>query len=184
MALKEYYEVDTQTGEWIEVHLLDDEADEIPSNYVSGWGPNRAFYKPKYDFTINDWVEGKDYQEILEIVKREKLGEMNRKCEEAILGYFKANVDGVEYEFSFDREAQTNFTGTMILFSQGIIDSIEWTAWKDDVAHRITLSKEQFMQIAGLAFEHKNSKITRLRNELQPQIESCTTVEEVQAITW
>jgi hypothetical protein len=192
-VLKEFYEIDLETGMIIENHVMATQYEdkdgnvitvEIPPNYKEGWGVNRSFYNPIFDIEKNDWVEGKSADEILSIAKEKRFRELSIQCQDSILGYFKAIINEVEYEFSFDREAQSNFTGTLHFFSNGLIENVEWTAWKDGVAERLILDEVQFMNIAKLAFTHKNQKISKLRNELQPQLDACQTIEELELITW
>ena len=59
---KEYFEVD-ENGSILDVHLLAEE-DEVPANHFLGWG-ERIFYKPKWDFTTSDWVEGATPEELI-----------------------------------------------------------------------------------------------------------------------
>jgi hypothetical protein len=122
--------------------------------------------------------------ELLNFYKELKLIYFGKVCQEQILGYFKATVNGVEYDFSFDREAQQNFTGTLALFTEGLITEMEWTAWLNGQAERIILDKPTFLSIINVAFAHKNSKISHLRNDIQPLIEQATTIAEVEAISW
>lgn len=173
-----------ETGKTIEIHVLNDEFDEIPSNFVEGWGSDRGFHKPKYDFTIGDWVENIDQQELLDNVRQSKIIEMDNACKNAILGNFKATINDVEYEFSFDSEAQADFTGTMTMFIGGVITETEWTAWKDGLPNRIILNQDQFRELAKLAYAHKDGKVYRLRNKLEKKINESVDVEEIRAITW
>ncbi|NEX77369.1 hypothetical protein G4Z05_00430 [Bacillus thermocopriae] len=145
------------------------------------WG--EGFYSPKFDLENNKWIES-DLESVLNQLKQEKFAELSQACREDILGYFKATVNGIEYEFSFDAEAQDNFTETLVLFTSNIIAEQEWTAWKDGQPVRIMLDKDSFMRVIQKAYGHKNSKIAKLRNELQPILESCTTIEEIKSITW
>lgn len=53
--LREYYEIDSN-GKPINVHLFDDEKDEIPEGFKLGWF-GREFNLPVWDFKTNDWIE-------------------------------------------------------------------------------------------------------------------------------
>ncbi|MEC4620945.1 hypothetical protein VST04_22895 [Bacillus paranthracis] len=143
-----------------------------------------SFYKPRFDETLNDWVEGADMEVVLKDIKTVKFNELNDACNKDISGYFDAPVGSETYTFSFDTEAQSNFIGSLALFNEGLMAEVEWTAWKGDTPHRVTLSKEQFLNVALLAYKEKDAKISKLRNVLQPRIEACTTIAEVQAISW
>lgn len=133
---------------------------------------------------MNEWVEGADIEKVLEHIKSIKFDELNSACNKDISGYFDAPVGSETYTFSFDTEAQSNFIGSLALFNEGLMTEVEWTAWKGDTPHRVTLSKEQFLNVALLAYREKDAKIAKLRNVLQPRIEACTTIAEVQAISW
>lgn len=69
MALREYYEVDTD-GNIIGVHVKNPEVDVIPVNYKLGWG--EGLFSPRYDFTLSKWVEGKPQTEIDSIRQKQK----------------------------------------------------------------------------------------------------------------
>jgi len=71
MALKEYYKVDLVTGYPLEVLLLDDELKDekgnvisVPADLKKGWGGERGFHNPIYNFDLDDWVEGKPTEEV------------------------------------------------------------------------------------------------------------------------
>ena len=156
---------------------------EIPSDIIIQAVPE-GFYTPRWDFETSSWVEGRDSSEILKEKKAEKFKEVSELCKQSILGYFDAEVDGITYQFSFDDEAQRNFTGALALFNKGIVPSVEWTAWQDGIAKRIILAEPEFLSIVLLAFAHKDSKIARFRNEIQGKIESASTIEEIESIEW
>ncbi|MED3396469.1 hypothetical protein [Bacillus wiedmannii] len=143
-----------------------------------------SYYKPRFDETLNEWVEGADMEVVLKDVKTVKFNQLNDACNKDILGYFDASVGSETYTFSFDTEAQSNFIGSLALFNEGLMTEVEWTAWKGDTPHRVTLNREQFMSVAFVAYQEKDAKISKLRNVLQPRIEACTTIEEVNAIQW
>ncbi|TNP18949.1 hypothetical protein FHY73_14665 [Bacillus tropicus] len=143
-----------------------------------------SFYKPRFDEALNEWVEGADMEVVLKDIKTVKFNELNDACNKDISGYFDAPVGSETYTFSFDTEAQSNFIGSLALFNEGLMTEVEWTAWKGDTPHRVTLSKEQFLNVAFVAYREKDAKISKLRNVLQPRIEACTTIAEVQAISW
>ncbi|MEC3533534.1 hypothetical protein P9143_24740, partial [Bacillus thuringiensis] len=118
-----------------------------------------SFYRPRFDEVLNDWVEDEDVEVVLTLVKENKFNELNDACNKDILGYFDASVGSETYSFSFDEEAQSNFIGSLALFNEGLMTEVEWTAWKGDKTHRVTLSKEQFLNVAFLAYREKDAKI-------------------------
>lgn len=126
-----------------------------------------------------------DISAVLRQQKDEKFKEMSKRCQSEILGYFMAPVDQQMYYFSFDYEAQSNFIGSMTMFSEGYITEVEWTAHiNEKESIRIKLNKQQFITIAMLGFQHKDSKISKLRNVVEPKIEMASTSQEVEAVTW
>jgi len=177
--LKQFYHVNDE-GYVLETYVLDDA--EVPPNYFEGW--DNTIEKPKWDFEKGTWVEDRPFEDKLAEAKLKKFKELDSVCTQEILGYFTATVRDQEYLFSFDSEAQFNFNGTLSLFNAKLIDSIQWTAWQDEKAKRITLSYEEFLLVIFPGFQHKDDKIFRLRNMLEPYLNSFTTVEEVEALTW
>jgi len=173
--LKQYYHVDEE-GHILESYVFDDS--DVPPMHFEGWG--EGIEKPRWDFEKGKWVETRPVDEKLAELKAQKLKEMGVACEQSILGYFKYTVNGKEYDFSFDSEAQSNFTGIMTLFTKGLITQIGWTAWRNGKAERITLDEETFTQIALLGYQ----QIEKLRGEIQARIDECTTIEEVLKIVW
>lgn len=182
MSLKEYYEVD-ETGRRIDVHVLDDEVDEIPSNYIAGWG-DRIFYNPIYDFQLQDWVETQDLSGILDEEKRQKDQELNEATNAAIAAGFDHTINGVTYHFSFDTEAQLNYQGAERLLSKGTLTSIDFTVFRDGTYERIPITAEEMEKISIAILMHKNRNIVKYRELLLPLVYEAKTVEEVRAITW
>ncbi|WP_255256162.1 DUF4376 domain-containing protein [Bacillus mycoides] len=180
------WEIDKE-GYVIEHYLMSDSKRELAiaeGRRIIDFCWKKSFHKPRFDETLNDWIEGADMESVLKLVRENKFDELNDACNKDILGYFDAPVGSETYSFSFDTEAQSNFIGSLALFNEGLMSEVEWTAWKGEQAHRVILSREQFMGVAFVAYREKDAKISKLRNVLQPRIEACTTIEEVQAIYW
>lgn len=177
--LKQYYHVDDE-GYILESYVYDDAA--VPPNHFEGW--DSGIEKPRWDFTESKWVDDKPEDQKLAEAKLKKFKELDDRCTQEILGYFKATVRDQVYDFSFDSEAQFNFNGTLSLFNAKIIDQVQWTAWQEGNVRRITLSYEEFLQVILPAFQHKDDKIYRLRNILEPVLNSYTTMEEIEALSW
>ncbi len=172
-------------------------------NRIQSW--SSSYYEGTIELEIEDAEEGeephpmlnsplrylyidgeliREESHVIKLTKKERFEELSRECENEILGYFEGTVNSVPYLFSFDREAQSNFTGTLALFTEGAVSHMEWTAWKDGKAERIILDKQQFMKIVATAFNHKNSKISRLRGEIQEKLDEATTIEEIESVVW
>lgn len=167
-------------------------------NRVTGWGtssigegsvelllPNdHPFFKAPLSYRYVDDVLVIDNDHELALARESRFSDLSLICENEIKGYFNAVIHGKEYSFSYDYEAQINFTGTMVLFNENAITEVEWTAHREGIAERILLNKEDFITLSGLAFTHKNSRISKLRNSIQVQLENANSLEEIEAVAW
>jgi len=182
MSLIEYHEVD-ETGRRVDVHVLDDEVDEIPENFVPGWG-DRIFYNPVYNFAIQDWVESENINEILEEEKTQKDEELNKATNESIQAGFDHTINDITYHFSFDTEAQLNYQGAERLLSKGVLPSIDFTVFREGTYERIPITAAEMEKISITILMHKNRNIVKYRELLLPLVHEAKTVEEVRSITW
>ncbi|MCZ8512395.1 hypothetical protein O9H85_08105 [Paenibacillus filicis] len=121
----------------------------------------------------------------LTTAQTQKIAELNDKCKQTILGGFTSTVSGVSYQFSYDAEAQSNFTKAGRAFDKAIITSIKWTAY-DSTGNvvRLTLDAPTFDSVFKDSLAHLNTQLSKFRDTLQPQVMACTTVAQVQAISW
>lgn len=122
----------------------------------------------------------------LDDLKVAKMNQLDELCNKSIVKGFDFTINGVSYRFSCSITAQANFQGTDTLFKDGLITEVEWTVIDNStgVTSRITLDKNTFDQIRLEVFNHINANISKLRNTLQPQVESATTNSEVNSIVW
>jgi|GEM_PF-4646235 len=120
----------------------------------------------------------------LDELKQNKINQLNVACGEAINGYFQVEVCGGTYQFSYDAEAQSNFKDAKIAFTDGMINSISWTAHKDGKVHRISLNASEFNAVYYAGVQHKQDQISKFRDILQPKVLAATTKEEIDAINW
>jgi hypothetical protein len=137
--------------------------------------------------TLLDSPKSFDYEEVepsLSTLRKIKIAELNVACNKAILSRFTSNIDGVDYEFSYDQEAQSNFSGAGHAFSRGYTTEIEWTAHKDGEDIRIMLDAQKFDEVAIAGMIHVNSNVTRFRNELIPAVMGAATVSEIISVEW
>lgn len=167
-------------------------------NRVIGWGSSsisedsiklllpsgHPFFASPLSYMYVDQSLIKDDVHELKMLRQQRFEELSKECETEIKGYFKVVLHDTEYAFSYDYEAQLNFTGTLILFNENQIDEVEWTAYNGENVERITLDKTDFLIVTNEAFMHKNGNIHKLRNIIQPLLESCQTKEEINAIKW
>jgi hypothetical protein len=119
----------------------------------------------------------------LENTKKKKYDELDNSCETSILGRFNVTINGIEYEFSYDMEAQSRFNGTGILFLGNKIEEIPWTAYQNNIRVRIILNKDDFDTVSMAALNHINRNIVKY-NDLLVKVNNSTTINQVLAITW
>jgi hypothetical protein len=147
--------------------------------------PPSHLHKAKWDRANRVWIEGKSETDILESEKLSKMQELTIECNKTILGRFSAIVDSVEYRFSNDMEAQSNFEKCDRAFEKGRATEIPWTAYDvDGNVVRVLLNDIKFEPVYVAHLTHIQNNISKLRDFLEPQIWGATTVEEVRNITW
>ena len=181
--LVEFHKVDLSTGERLDVVLIDVNNEVIPEDCKEGWG-NLTLFDPIFDFTINGWVDNKPEEEILAHYRELKDWELNKACEQSILAGFTHTIDGVEYQFSYDMQAQTNFGDSRALLNDGVIAQVPWTVKQDGKYTRISITKEIMDALTLTILMHKTDKISRYRDELLPRVTNAKTVAEIKAVTW
>lgn len=121
----------------------------------------------------------------LEDYKKFKLQELSQKCKETILGRFSSVVNTVTYQFSNDTEAQSNFKDGMWALENNKATTVTWTAYDETGAVvRISLDLTQLSNVNVDRLTHQQVNVSKLRDTLQPQLEACTTKEEVESIVW
>ncbi|SDM14530.1 hypothetical protein [Sediminibacillus halophilus] len=171
----------------------------VDGDRVTGYGDRPSYTPHEIEIEVAEnhevlrnsrifrYVDGElirdDEHQLLE-VKNRKIHELSAMCNKAILGYFNVDLDIGTYSFSFDKEAQDNFTNTMALMNNDVTEEVRWTAHKDGEVHRVTLDKNTFMTVAKAGFNHKCHQISRFRDELQPLVEQANTIEDIKAVQW
>jgi len=138
-------------------------------------------------FGLYAYVDGevvKDISFVLSDKKREKDRELNEACKRCISEGFTHMIDGVEYHFSFDTEAQLNFQGAIFLFAENKVDEIMWTVRRGEVYERIPITKGVMDELALVILQHKDTNIRKYRDTLLPLLNEATTFEEVDSIKW
>ncbi|KOS68378.1 hypothetical protein AEA09_07290 [Lysinibacillus contaminans] len=187
---KQVYEIDVY-GWRITIDLADvDENGNILDGNKKDWisvDPHGIF-KPKWNST--EWIEGATQEEIdeitgntLDVVKIRKINELDELCKQTILGRFKVTINEIEYEFSYDAEAQSRFNGIGLLFFANKISEIEWTAYENEQRVRIVLNQSNFDIVSLAALQHQKTNVTKY-NQLLQQVNDATTKEQVEAIVW
>ena len=117
--------------------------------------------------------------------KDSKFNELNNACNMTILGYFTALVNGIEYSFSNDSEAQDNFKDGLWALEGNHATTVKWTAYdvNGDVI-RLDLDLVNLNNVNMARLTHKNDQVAKLRDTLEPQLNLATTIDEVKAIMW
>ncbi|MDO7487053.1 hypothetical protein Q5O89_16920 [Peribacillus frigoritolerans] len=119
-------------------------------------------------FIVKDGAVIKDESHLLEKLKKEKGEELNQACKESILKGFNHTINGIEYHFSLDVEAQFNFQGAKDILYEGLVQEIMWTVQKDGQYTRIPLTKEIMSELILVILQHKDNNISRYRDFLCP----------------
>lgn len=121
----------------------------------------------------------------LEKAQRAKMSELANLCNRTILSRFSSKVNGEDYFFSNDMEAQSNFEKCDRAFEKQRFTEVAWTAYdlNGDVV-RLILTVETFEPVYISHLTHIQSNISKFRDHLMPLVEQATTVEEVENIIW
>lgn len=168
---KRYYKIDTKESFIItEIGVEPDNTmvESVPDIY------------DKWDSIQNKWVLD------LEKYKDNKIDELNNACNQSILGRFTSTVNGVQYQFSYDAEAQSNFSKAGRAFDKNLVTSVSWTAYEIETGNmiRLTLDVNAFDAVFADSLNHVNSNVSNFRDVLQPQVNAATSKDEVDAIVW
>jgi hypothetical protein len=164
---------------------------EWSSCYMDGFSEieiddNHPFFKDRshstYVYDGKNLVKNEAIQ--LNIARKNKDDELSRACNKSILDGFVHEIDGVEYFFSYDIEAQINFSDAKEILEDGMFEEIMWTAKKNGEHVRIPINLERFNQIKLSIFKHKANNISKYRDVLLPKVMSASSVKDINSITW
>lgn len=168
-------------------------------NVIEGWANTRGseqevevevhethplFYSNPRLFVYKDGQVLLSNDIVLQDAKTKKDAELNQACQDSILAGFSHVINDEEYWFSYDKEAQGNFTDAQTILSDGLMSEIMWTVKKDGKYTRLAISKATMDELKIVILLHKTNNISRYRDELMPLVESALSIEEVQKITW
>jgi hypothetical protein len=176
---KEFHKIDMNTGERLDVLLIDIANEEVPEDCKEGWSQDYPFYNAKWDLTLNKWIEGADLSLILEPLRKAKVEQLNNDCQVAIHKGFEYNGDF----FQFNDKDQANFNQQLsLLLLDSTITEVQWKTENNGVK---IFPKEVFIQACKAGEVHKRNNIGRywqLKNHVLTY--DFTTVEELQSITF
>lgn len=178
--MKQYFEVD-KLGKIIGTDFFDE--GDAPDGFKLGW-IDEIFFEPVWDYFSNKWVEGKQHNDVLLKKKESKIHGLNSDCRNSILNGFDCELNGINYHFSYDQEAQINFQDTIRLFDNNMIEMVNWNATLHEGKVRLTLDKIMFEKVYLNSVKHKLDTISKYRDELIPMLNNASTNEEVDKITW
>ena len=129
-------------------------------------------------------MKWKSKDEILVDMRELKKQELSQVCHNDIISSFEVNIRGKTYGFSYDMEAQTNMQETYQMFQNNVIDEINWSARSNKEKVRITLNKSEFERVYYEGIKHKQALISKLKDKLEPLVDSTKSKEELDSIHW
>lgn len=132
----------------------------------------------------------KEYQlrtnQNIDLLKQNKINELNKKCNEAIVNGFYSDADGSEKLYDFELENQVNLStkAYQIQISKLAGQPITTVSYyaKGEACNDYTT--EQFLKLAQDGESWKTSNIMKYKDKLKPMVEACKTGDEVNGITW
>ena len=127
------------------------------------------------------WVNEDELLEERKLVKKE---ELSNDCSSKIIDGFSLTLSGTKYSFRYDMNKQQNFSDTMRLFENNMIDNIGWNAYVGEEKKRIQLNKEEFMRVYLAGVKHKTNCLTRLNDVLYPFVDTAENKETIARIYW
>lgn len=126
----------------------------------------------------------KSKEDLLKESKVDKKNELSRRCHEDIISLFEVEIGGKKYGFSYDMEAQTNMQETYQMFQNNVINEINWSARNNKEKIRVTLNKSEFEKVYYEGIKHKQALISKLKDKLEPLVDSTKSEEELDSIHW
>lgn len=138
-----------------------------------------------YLYVNGELMENLDYRLQLAIELKDK--ELNQACENAILAGFIHNINGVDYWFSYDREAQGNFGDAKDALRDGIVEYVPWTVregGENGPYTRVLIDSTIMKDLSTTIFMHKTKNISRYRDTLMPLVKKAGTPDKVKEVNW
>lgn len=174
--MKQAYRYD-ENKLYIEPVILGDK-EPIPADCTDIQPPD-GLYKAK--FINGEWTESETQENLLKIAKDAKKEELNMKCDLTIMSGFTSSALGVEhtYQSLIVDEIWLNATINRFLIDPNFTTVNYKTIDSGYLQH----TKEQFNQVFIDGHSFGDSQITKL-NSLKAQVDTATTKEELDAITW
>lgn len=117
----------------------------------------------------------------LEELKQYKIAQLKELCSNSIYNGFTSSVKG--YSFNFNELDQANFTQQLLLIvaSNGTYNNL--IKWKTKDMQVVELTVDEFTIILGEAELHKRTEQNKYW-QLESQLLSATSIEEINSINW
>jgi hypothetical protein len=168
------YVIDTVTDDYFNEQIIID-----PFYYVTPYSIEERFIRPRFNRTLNKFVEGEIDEVILEQFKQLKKDQLETICDSKIEYGFISSVNGHHYRVN--RDDQINMMGRKNkLDADPTILTIDWKT--EDVGY-IQHSREDWLKIYDEAFAHKETQLYKL-NELKLNVDSCKSIDDINVVTW
>lgn len=170
------------------VKYLDNRNDGVLITFEDETTFNIPTQKERYQYSdlLIEWLKEKANQieafktekELLKEAKQNKLNEINTACEESIVSGFTSSTLGSTHTYQSDRDDQSNLLGLNLANKDTLLKCNDGNTWgyKPHTASQI---KDVFD--AGVT--HKETNLLKA-HQLKLQVQSATTVEEIEGINW
>jgi hypothetical protein len=132
-----------------------------------------------YNAVKQYWEENTSEVDI-EALKKAKIFELDKACNEAILNGFFSSCKGEQKFYGFNYEDQQNMVGIVTLINSGTDKPIYW---KEKGGFPEEYSQAEFLLLYNDAFDAKNNKWIQF-HVLKSYTEQAQTKEEIEAIQW
>lgn len=145
------------------------------------WTQAQVTYQPKFDLTNNVWIEGYTSAQILSIAAQVKIDELNIAFQSTVNQGFSSSADGTARTYPLDPSNMVKWSGAM-----SVVDNNSVSAnliIKDIAGNKVTVTPDQFKQLATDGFNYFMQQEQHLWS-LEVQVEACTSVDDINAITW
>lgn len=163
-------------GMYIEDVFVD--PNNIPSDVIiPNWQP--PLIKPKWNGS--SWIEGETQENILSELKKNKLAELDNKCNATIMGGFQSSALGAAHTYQSLIIDEIWFNSTLHRFA--IDPNFTSVQYKTVDAGYLPHTKEQFIQVFVDGHSFGDSQIAKLNN-LKTQVDAVQSQADLDAITW
>ena len=182
-------DIDFATG-WTQIDEgIGDKYSHAQGNYFSEEKPLRDS-NGKYNYKLVDGkvVERTENEKVdLYALKQIKIQELSDRCNEVITKEFYSDADGTKRNYGLDLENQIRIKSMAddIRFAQQIgqtVNNVSYYAQGESPCREYT--PEQFLKLSDDAKAWVFKNVNKYKDKLKLMIETCKTVDDVNAITW